>query len=484
MKNRTSKGKINRRALLVAAAAGSVVGASNAIAATPKAGSGQPDREYIIRNAYIVTMERGVDDIPRGDIHVKDGVIAAIGPNLPVAGLPVIDAATMIAMPGMIDTHWHLWTTAMRNMQRAGTEYFPVKQAFVKLFTPNDHYQANRLSLVEAINSGITTIANFSHNVRSGAHADAELKAMAESGIRGRYYYGPSDPLPPEKTCDMDDIKRVKSQWFGKNSPFEGRVDLGVAMRGFRGTTNDTVAAEYRFAKDQGLPTITHVSATKKFSQSVARLVNAGYVDLSTVLCHWTGQNEADTEALIKSGATIAIAPTSDMRTPYDTSFHDGMFELRKAGANVSLSIDLTLLADASIFQQMAAVWYVGVPWNDTFTEKLPFYEFSDVLEMGTINGAKALGIADKVGTLKVGKRADIVLVRTTDMNMVPLGEVRSALARAANASNVDTVIIDGHVRKRAGKLVNVDVAALVRDAEASSNALRRAAGGAWAPKA
>jgi cytosine/adenosine deaminase-related metal-dependent hydrolase len=476
---------IDRRLFLTAAGAAATLSAVSAQtqAQTASPAASAAAREYIIRNAYVVTMNRATGDMARGDIHVRDGGIVAVGPSIAAPGVETIDAAGMIAMPGMIDTHWHLWNTTLRNMQRAGKEYFPVKAAFVEHFTPQDHYRANRLALAEAINAGITTVTNFSHNVRSPAHADAELRAMQESGIRGRYCYGPSDPTPKDKTADLADIKRVKEQWFGKANTFGGRVDLGMAMRGLRNITEDAAAAEYRFAKELGLPTIVHTGASKRIFQSVAKLVTAGYVDSTTILSHWIGQTDADLEAVLKTGASVSFSPTSDLRTPYDTSFHDALFALRQKNINLSMSLDSAMLGGVSMFEQMATAWYVGVPWYDTPTEKQPFFEFTDVLEMATVNGAKALGIADKVGTVAPGKRADIVLVRATDLNMTPLGEVHSALARVATVANVDTVIIDGRVLKRGGKLVGVDVAAVVREAEESSNELRKKAGGIWAPR-
>jgi cytosine/adenosine deaminase-related metal-dependent hydrolase len=440
---------------------------------------------YVVRNAYVVTLD-SLGDIPSGEIHIVDGVIAWVGPagsGPAAAGAQIIDGTGMIAMPGMIDTHWHLWNTTLRNMQRAGKEYFPVKAAFVEAYQAEDHYRANRLSLVEAISGGITTVTNFAHNIQSPAHADEELRAMLESGIRGRYCYGWADPTPRDKPTNFNDIKRVAAQWFGSSSPFQGRVDFGMAMRGFRLANDDVVAAEYRFAKEMGLPTIIHTGATKRAGQSVAALYNLGFVDSRTILAHWIFQKSADLEAAVKSGASVSMSPTSDLRTPYDASFHDSLFLLRKNGVNLCLSLDSALLANISLFEQMSVTWYSGVPWYDTETENMPMFEFADVLKMATVNGAKALGIADKVGTLQTGKRADIVLVRATDANMVPLGEVHSALARVATVNNVDTVLIDGKLRKWKGKLVGIDVEKVVHEAEESSDRLRRRAGGIWAPR-
>jgi 5-methylthioadenosine/S-adenosylhomocysteine deaminase len=134
------------------------------------------------------------------------------------------------------------------------------------------------------------------------------------------------------------------------------------------------------------------------------------------------------------------------------------------------------------MFDAMHTLWNLGVPWNATETEKLARIDFTQCLEMATINGARALGLAGRVGSLTAGKQADIVLLRTTDLNMTPLGEVRTALVRSATPANVDSVIVDGRFLKRGGRLLHVDVAQVVADANASLDAIRRRAGGVWAP--
>ena len=477
---------LGRRRLLKGAAGGLMLGSAGFLpgCAAVQGGGTRVGSEFVIRNAYIITLERGIGDIPRGDVHVRNGAIVAVGPDLNAPGADVIDGAGMVAVPGFIDTHFHLWNTALRNMQRHGFEYFPVKEAFVRHYTVEDHYRANRLALAECINAGITTVTNFSHNIRTPAHADAELRALQESGIRGRYCYGWADPTPRTQPMDFADVRRVREQWFGARSPFGGRADLGIAMRGPRHANEDVVIAEYRFARELGLPTILHTGATKRAGQSVARIAQIGHIDSGTILAHWIFQKEPDLDALLKSGASVSLSPTSDLRTPYDNSFQESLLMLRERKVNLCMSIDAAMLGGVSMFEQMAAAWYMGVPHYDTQTEKLPLVDFTYVLEMATINGARALGWADRVGTLRAGKRADLVLVRATDLNIAPLGEAHSAIARVATVANVDTVICDGRVLKRGGRLVGIDVQQVVAEAEQSLAGLRSRAGPNWQPKA
>jgi 5-methylthioadenosine/S-adenosylhomocysteine deaminase len=480
---------VDRRSLLKAVGAG-VLGLHTipSNGAPTMSGIHEPARDagYVFRGGRVVTMEDTADDVLEADVYVRNGTIVAIGAAIAAPGAEVIDARGMIVMPGFVDTHWHLWNTVLRNMQHPGLEYFAIKAAFVEHFTPEYSYRSDRLALLEAINAGITTVNNFAHNVRSPAHADQELRAMAESGIRGRFSYGWRDPSPRGQTEDLEDIRRVKRQWFENPLRFHGRVHLGMAVRGPKYADDDVVAEEFHFARELGLPTCLHTGATKRpgQSQSVAALYAAGYLEPSTILLHWIGQNDADADAAVKSGASLSLSPTSDLRTSHDSSFHDALLMFREKHVNMCLSIDSALLAGVSMFEQMAVTWYTGVPWYDTPTERFSSVDFRTVLEMATINGAKALGLANEIGSLAPTKRADIILVRTTDINMAPLGNVYAALARVATVANVDTVMIDGRLLKRRGRIVGVDVNAILEDAEAALHDLRIRAGGAWAPKA
>ena len=152
--------------------------------------------------------------LPRADVHVRDGRIEAVGPDLTAAGAEVIDATDMIVMPGFIDTHYHMWSALGRNFVGDGFGYFPAKNATSKLFTPEDFYASVMLGLVELANAGITTVHNWSHNTRTPAHADAELRAHRESMLRARYAYGHVDQMPRNEPVSFADVDRVKREYF------------------------------------------------------------------------------------------------------------------------------------------------------------------------------------------------------------------------------------------------------------------------------
>jgi cytosine/adenosine deaminase-related metal-dependent hydrolase len=146
--------------------------------------------------------------------------------------------------------------------------------------------------------------------------------------------------------------------------------------------------------------------------------------------------------------------------------------------------VDSSALTSVSMFDAMSTTWAYGIPWTGTDTADSAKLSFHQVLEMATINGARALGLEDVTGSLTPGKRADIILVRADDINMVPVGNVETALVHSATVANVDTVIAGGRVLKRAGIVVNIDEEAIKEDVKRSLYDLRKKAGGRWAPGA
>ena len=167
-----------------------LTGERGAFAATPLK---LPARgNIVIRKAYIVTMDKDAGDIKDGDVHVRDGEIVAVGRELNAPGARTIDGRGMIVMPGLVETHWHTWNTLLRGMSGEKPEYgyFRTTSTLGKLFTADDIYQGSRLSTLEAINSGITFIHDWAHNIRGPEYARAGLRALEESGLRGRFSYG------------------------------------------------------------------------------------------------------------------------------------------------------------------------------------------------------------------------------------------------------------------------------------------------------
>lgn len=416
--------------------------------------------EFVIRGAYILTMDPSLGDVPNGDIHVRNGEIVAVGPNLNAPGAEVIDARTMIAIPGMIETHWHMWGTAARNM--AGddekTGYFPYSRVLGKVFTPEDNARGVRIGLAEALNGGLTTVNNWSHNLLGPEYADAELQAHRDLGARALFSYGYSRRTAANQTLPLDDVARVQKQWFNGG---DGLLTLGIASRGPENNTIDICQQEWDTARKLGIRITCHMGTNAKRveeRQGIQMLDKAGLLGPDLVLVHDTNTNERDLEIVAKTNTPVSLSPFTEMRTGFG---FPPILDMLKAGVPVSLSVDTAVLCgNADMFAIMKAMQNVGN--GHALSEfGLPARR---VLQMATIDGAVALGIADKVGSITPGKRADIVVIRTDDLNMAPFTSPVHMVVQSAQPSNVETVVVDGRILKRNGKLVAVDVPKLVSD--------------------
>jgi 5-methylthioadenosine/S-adenosylhomocysteine deaminase len=466
-----------RRTLLTTAAtaaAAQLVRANSAVAAAPYKDTTQlPQRgSYLIRNAHVVTMDPKLGEMPVGDIYVQDGKIVSVGRHLPaVPGATEIDARRMIAMPGLIDTHWHMWNTLARNMagEDAKHGYFPMQIAFGDVMTPADSAQGVRLSLAEAINSGITTVHNWSHNLLSPAHADAEFMVQTEMGVRGRFSYGFSRNTPAGAALPLDDVARFKTQWF--SHPGEHLMTLGMATRGTQVGPLDIAIKEWAFARNLGIPITTHSGIYPHKSGDIKALGDAGLLGKDVQVIHATNSSPEEFDMLGSTGTHISISPYTEMRTGFGFA---RVTDMLKLGVPVSLSIDTcALCGNADMFGIMRGIQNVE---NGRLQSEFALAP-RKALEMATVDAALDLGIDHLVGSLTPGKRADLILVKTNVLQMQPLNDVIRTIVQSTQAADVDTVFIDGRLLKRGGALTTIDTERVIREASVSVARIRRAAG-------
>ena len=208
---RCYKSRLSRRALLRAGGARRPRGGRARRRAAPRrAATGRRGcrarGNFVIRNAYVMTMEPDTGDIAGGDVHVKDGVIAAIGQYLEAPGARTLNGEGMIVLPGLVETHWHMWNTLLRSMSGEKPElgYFRTTAALGQKYEASDMYQGTRLAAAEAINSGITFVHGWCHNIRSPEYAEADLRALAKSGLRARFSYGWMQAHPNTQPIDLE----------------------------------------------------------------------------------------------------------------------------------------------------------------------------------------------------------------------------------------------------------------------------------------
>jgi cytosine/adenosine deaminase-related metal-dependent hydrolase len=408
--------------------------------------------DLLILGTHVISMDPAIGDIPSADILIRAGQIVDVSPHAAdreISDVQIIDAAGTVTLPGFVDTHWHLWNSLLRGTvgDRPGTDYFTVKRALAPHFELEDFYWAARLGLAEAISGGITTVHNFDHNVRGPQDADANIRAHLDSGLRGRFSYGPPDSAPSESTNDLDDLATLRARWPSER--LDGRLDFGVALRGPYRTPPEVYEREWETARSLGLPITMHCDRCLREegcrSCGLVRLEELGLLGEDVQVVHAVHASEQDIQALARTRTRVSVSPMTEMRTmgfPLVT-------ELLEAGVQLSLSLDtLAMPTSADILGHLRTIISVETArtGSGTVTPRR-------LLQLVTIDGAKDLGLQDRIGSVTPGKRADLVILRSSDINLVPSGDPVEALVYTGQIDNIDTVIADGRVLKQHGQL-------------------------------
>ena len=437
--------------------------------------------ELLLRGGTVVTVDPSIGTLLDADVLVRDGRIAEVGRGLAASGgdAETIDASQMIVMPGLVETHWHMWSSLGRNFITEDFEYFPAKWATSAHYEPDDFYRSVSLGLAEALNAGITTVHNWSHNTRSPAHADAELSAHRDVPARARYAYGHIDFLDVDTPLDFTDIDRVRGEWFGGGrDAFGGRVHLGVNLRGPDLGSMAVFDAEMAEVKARRLPAAIHTVQGGSTAVDATDLERKGYLGPDFLIAHFLAARPEDRAAMARTGTPLSYSVHSELRLGDAGDARAALLSFLADGVDVSFSIDATSICPVDLFQAMNVAWNMGIPWEGSPSAALPALTFRRALEIGTIAGARALGLGDQVGSLTPGKAADILLVRAGDLNVGPVAAVESAIVRSVTPANVDAVLVGGRFVKRDGRLVGIDAAQLMRDATESAERIRKRAGG------
>lgn len=428
----------------------------------------------------MLSLDPRIGDLARGDVHVRDGCIVAVGGRVHVPGATEIDARDKIVMPGLVDTHWHLWNSAMRAFIVDGLPdrgYFNVTNVLGPFFRPTDMYRGSRLALAEGVAAGITTVHDWSHNVRSPDFAAASLTALRETGVRGRFSYGYAQRAPLEAPMDVAGIARIQERWFSDAKRTRGLLHLGVASRNLvpgqspRGSiTIEMAHRDWGAARELGLPITLHGSP----AGLVTMLEDERLLGPDVQLVHPTQTTAAENAIVAERGTAWSISALGEAsRGPVEQI---RFFELAEAGASLGLSVDTSAVDSADLFSAMRILFKA----NSNRLGPDTGLTHRRLIELATLGGARSLGLGDETGSLTPGKRADIILVNRLDPNMAPPGDPTTQLVALAQPTNVDTTMIGGRIRKWRGVLVDLDVEKIVRDAQQSAAEIRDRAG--WPP--
>ncbi len=464
---------LSRRQFLCTTAAGAVAAPAIAASVTGTAlaqqpGAAAPGRPVLIKGGCVLSLDRTVGDHEQADVLIEGSKISAIRPNISAANAEVIDAANMIVMPGFVDTHRHMWQGILRNVLPDGSleDYRNlVQRKFGAVYTPDDAYAGNLFSALGAIDTGVTCVLDWSHIHNTPEHTDAAIKALQESGVRAVFAYG-SPQNETGRFWEMqghkypDDIARLRKQYFSTDDQLTTLYMAGPSA------AQEHILRAFKAARDVEARISIHVGVGEFGRNALLEKLNAEKALKSdTTYIHCCTLNDTEWKLIRDTGGTISIAGY------VETLMGHGNPPTQKAldtGIRPSLSVDVETSVPNDFFQQMRTVF--SLQKNEVWARRLAgdknppkFLTVREVLEFATIEGARANGLERKIGTLAPGKDADIILLRTDTLNVMPMNNAVGAVVTSMGPQNVDTVLIAGKVMKRAGQMLGVDFARLTK---------------------
>lgn len=427
-----------------------------------------PKGSFIIKNAEIITMDEKIETLQNASISVSNGEIKEIGKQVSaIEGAEIIDGSKAVVMPGLIDCHWHLWTSLMRSMAGDKKEkgYFPMTAAFSRVFTSKEMKLAVRYATAEAINAGITTISDFNHNAQTPDFVLASCNALAEAGMRAEVQYGGYRDQKKQEPTPFQGIKEVLSE-IDKNDKYK-LIRLGL---GSRGVNYKPLTEDWRKARELEMRITIHASSNAKQLGQIGRLQEMNLLGPDVNIIHANFITDPEIEAVKAAGSSVTMTPYSEMRIGYG---FPPVKKLHTAHINTSLGVDSTALTgSADLFEIMKLVLNLA----NAEAESEFFLPHHEVLKMATINAAKTLGIDKITGSLKPGKRADLIMLRKDDLNFSSGIKTKNLIVEAGAPKNVELVCVDGVFLKKEGQLTRLNAAEIIEEAAEATKRLAREA--------
>ncbi|MEV4581535.1 amidohydrolase family protein [Nonomuraea jabiensis] len=428
-------------------------------------------RPILLRAGAVITLDPALGNLV-GNILIDGEKIIAVGPGLKDrAGenAIVVDAQEAIAIPGLVDSHLHAWVGQLRGLSSdldISAYMDLVHRRFAPRYRPDDMYVGCLLSSLVALDGGVTTILDNSHNARALEHMTAAVEGLAEAGIRAVHASGP----PVDGSVSMADWSRnlegIRERYFSSE-------DQLLTLR-----VMDVAGSEdlWRHARDQDLWVSTEMGS---HITNLGDLARVGLLTEKHAFNHCITLPDDDWRRIADAGAAVNLCARSDAHfglgqavPPVDQALSMGLVP------GLSTDNETVYLSDMLTEMQHLVTLHRGYAFARLAAgEKAAQLTAEQVLRFATVGGAANCGLADRVGSLTPGKQADVVLLRRSDLNTALSTNAFTTLLGFSNRSNVDSVFVAGRVRKWRGRLVDHDVSRVLAAAEASRSRLMNEVG-------
>ena len=435
-------------------------------------------RKILIKGGTVIGRDEA-----RADILVEGSLIREIAAEIS-ADARVIDASGMIVMPGFVDTHRHLWQTSIRGVAADWSLVGYIRNirlGYATGYRPEDVYISTYVGALEALDSGVTTVCDYCHIIRSPEHADAAIRGLRDAGIRARFHLGFYD-IPDENPYFKSHADRCRHLRAVREGSFAGGaktdlVALGVAMTECNLIPIEDTAAEANLARELDLPITLHMG-TLSTPDGASRLDAAGLLGPDMLHVHCNASSDDELRLIARSGGALSITPETELQMGMGIPVTNRALAV---GLTPSFGIDIVSDYSGDMFAQMRiGLQAARAVDNEKVlrTGKMPVdipLTVRDGFAFATINGAAAMGLEQSIGSLAPGKKADIALLAVDGVHhMPPSLDPYASIVLQARPDDVRTVIVDGVVRKLDGKLQGADLPALRERALASSRHLAK----------
>jgi 5-methylthioadenosine/S-adenosylhomocysteine deaminase len=438
-------------------------------------------KSILIKGGRVVTMDQQ-DSIVLGDVLIRDGRIAEIGGEIDDTVNEVIEAKGCAVLPGFVQTHIHLCQTLFRGaaddlalIDWLKKRVWPMEAAH----TAESIRASAQLGITELIKGG-TTCALTMETVR---HTEEVLRVVDETGFRatvGKCMMDKGDDVPPqlhEQTRrSIDESVALIEKWHGQGN---GRIRCCFAPRFAISCTHELLNEVSQLAKHHNVIIHTHASESRSECEIVERetgernidyLNSLGIIGAHVVLAHCIHLDNAEMETLASTKTNVSHCPSSNLKLGSGIA---RVTEMLARGIPVSLGADGAACNNRlDMFTEMRTAALLQKALHGP--EVLPA---ARALRMATIDGARALGLETEIGSIEVGKRADVIVVDLNESHSTPATDVVSALVYSANASDVGASVIDGQIMMRERKLMRLKEATVIEDANREAAALFERAG-------
>lgn len=443
-------------------------------------------KTILIRGGAIVTMDT-LGDISRGDILIEDDKIKDISHHIDATADEVIDAQGYILVPGFINAHMHTWQTALRALASNWTllEYFQkMHSGLAKVFEPEDLYIATYMGALNQINCGTTTLVDWCHNNKTPEHNDAAISGLLESGIRSAFFHGTPKPEPKAGETPFWEIPHPKHELLRliKNYESNPLLTIGCAILGPHYSTLDVALHDFAMAKELGIVASMHQGGGPARTPEGWQVLEAkGLLGPHINIVHGHALSDEQLKRFCDLGMSFSATAENEMTQGHG---HPLTGRLRTLGRAPSLGVDLESVCGGEMFIQARVALGIqrsldnfeyrelhgSIPPTSTITTR-------EALSWVTIEGAKMLGQEDRIGSLAIGKQADLVMIRASDINMQPVNDLVSSVVMQTSLANIENVMIAGTWQKRHGALVAKNVSQKVQDLNVSANKIKQALG-------